>query len=126
MLVAEAVEEAEVAHVTVNDNSESQGECEVSQNKGHIQTRTCVVCRERRPKETLLRVVRTPEGRVVIDKTGRMNGRGAYVCGDVDHWGAKLQSERIDRGRLKQALKTDIDDATVNRLSEAFRSHHDG
>jgi predicted RNA-binding protein YlxR (DUF448 family) len=55
-----------------------------------------------------------------------MNGRGAYVCGDVDHWGTKLQSERIDRGRLKQALKTDIDDVTVNQLSEAFRSHHDG
>ena len=55
-----------------------------------------------------------------------MNGRGAYVCEDVDHWGTKLQSEHIDRGRLKQALKTDIDDATVNQLSEAFRSHHDG
>jgi len=55
-----------------------------------------------------------------------MNGRGAYVCGDVDHWGSKLQSEHIDRGRLKQALKTGIDDATVIQLSEAFRSHHNG
>ena len=85
-----------------------------------------MVCRERRPKEALLRVVRTPEGRVEFDRTGRMNGRGAYVCGDVDHWGSKLQSEHIDRGRLKQALKTGIDDATVIQLSEAFRSHHNG
>ena len=55
-----------------------------------------------------------------------MNGRGAYVCGDVDHWGTKPQSEYIDRGRLRQALKTDIDDATVNQLNEAFISHHNG
>ena len=55
-----------------------------------------------------------------------MNGRGAYVCRDADHRGAKLQSERIARGRLRRSLKTDIDDATANQLSEAFRSHHNG
>gem|GEM_PF-487947 len=126
MLAAVVVEEAEVAHATVDDNSQADGECEMSQNKRHIQTRTCVVCRERRPRETLLRVVRTPVGRVVFDRTGRMNGRGAYVCGDVDHWGSKLQSEHIYRGRLRQALKTDIDDATASQLYEAFRSHHNG
>ena len=87
----------------------------MSQQKGRIQTRTCVVCRERRQRAELLRVVRTPEGQVVFDRTGRMNGRGAYVCADADHWG-----EGIDRGRLKNALKATIEDSTLRSLTEAM------
>jgi predicted RNA-binding protein YlxR (DUF448 family) len=92
----------------------------MSQQKGRIQTRTCVVCRERRQRTELLRVVRTPEGQVVFDRTGRMNGRGAYVCADADHWGDNRRSGSIDRGRLRNALKTQIDDSMVNLLTEAI------
>jgi predicted RNA-binding protein YlxR (DUF448 family) len=42
--------------------------------------RTCVACRQTRPKEGLLRVVRTPTGDVRVDRTGKAAGRGAYVC----------------------------------------------
>jgi predicted RNA-binding protein YlxR (DUF448 family) len=42
--------------------------------------RTCVGCGEESPKRELLRVIRTPEGEVRYDPTGRANGRGAYVC----------------------------------------------
>ena len=42
--------------------------------------RTCVGCMEESPKRELLRVIRTPEGEVRYDPTGRANGRGAYVC----------------------------------------------
>ena len=52
-----------------------------------------------------------------------MDGRGAYVCGDGDHWGAKLLDGRLDRGRLKNALNIEIDDSTVMLLSEAINSH---
>ena len=45
-----------------------------------IPERRCVGCGESFPKSTLIRVVRTPEGEVVLDATGRKNGRGAYVC----------------------------------------------
>ena len=43
-----------------------------------IPMRTCVVTREKLPKGELIRVVRTPEGEVIIDETGKANGRGAY------------------------------------------------
>ena len=42
--------------------------------------RMCVACREMKPKKELIRVVRTPEGEIVADETGRKNGRGAYLC----------------------------------------------
>ena len=48
-----------------------------------IPLRTCVVTREKLPKQELLRVVRTPEGNVVVDDSGKMNGRGAYIKKDV-------------------------------------------
>lgn len=45
-----------------------------------IPLRKCIGCGEMRPKKKLLRVVRTPEGEIKIDPTGKLNGRGAYVC----------------------------------------------
>jgi uncharacterized protein len=95
----------------------------MGQQKRRIQTRTCVVCRKRRQHSELLRIVRTPEGRILFDKTGRMNGRGAYVCGDADHWVPSDPNKGIDRGRLRNALRTEINDSAVKLLSEAFDSH---
>ncbi|HIR49343.1 MAG TPA: YlxR family protein [Candidatus Faecimonas gallistercoris] len=48
-----------------------------------IPLRTCVVTREKLPKKELLRIVRTPEGKVIVDESGKMNGRGAYIKKDV-------------------------------------------
>lgn len=48
-----------------------------------IPMRTCVVTREKYPKQELVRVVRTPEGKVVIDITGKINGHGAYLKKDI-------------------------------------------
>lgn len=48
-----------------------------------IPTRSCVVTREKYPKQDLIRVVRTPEGNVVVDLTGKQNGRGAYLKRDL-------------------------------------------
>lgn len=45
-----------------------------------IPMRQCIGCRERRAKQEFIRVVHTPEGEVLMDKTGRKNGRGAYIC----------------------------------------------
>jgi len=42
--------------------------------------RQCVGCRESKDKKELIRVVKTPEGDIVLDRTGRQNGRGAYLC----------------------------------------------
>ena len=49
-----------------------------------IPLRTCVITKEQLPKKDLLRVVRTPEGEVKVDETGKLNGRGAYIKKDID------------------------------------------
>ncbi len=48
-----------------------------------IPLRTCVITKETLPKQELLRIVRTPEGNVVVDETGKLNGRGAYIKKDI-------------------------------------------
>jgi len=74
----------------------------------------CVACREHDAKRGLIRIVRTPEGAVALDPTGRRNGRGAYLCHQPGCWERALRA-----GILNRALKTTIDDETV----AAFRRH---
>jgi predicted RNA-binding protein YlxR (DUF448 family) len=62
-----------------------------------------VACRRSRPKRELRRIVRTPDGRVVIDPTGRLAGRGAYVCPDTD-----CMTTAITKGALGRALETPL------------------
>lgn len=61
----------------------------------HIPQRTCVVCRTVRPKRELIRIVRTPDGQVVIDERGKQNGRGAYLCAQAVCWDAALSKKRL-------------------------------
>ena len=49
-----------------------------------IPMRSCVVTHEKLPKKELIRVVRTPDGNVIVDQTGKANGRGAYLKLDLD------------------------------------------
>lgn len=59
--------------------------------------RQCLGCNEHKPKRELMRVVRTPEGEVTLDFTGRTNGRGAYICRDVKCLRKAAKSKRLDR-----------------------------
>ena len=70
----------------------------------HVPQRTCFVCREKRDKRQLTRLVRTPEGSVLVDPTGKQNGRGAYVCDQSACWDKVLANGRL----LNQALKTNV------------------
>lgn len=76
---------------------------QVARRKKHIPERTCVACREPRPKRDLARVVRTVEGQVVVDETGKRNGRGAYLCRQQGCW-----ERAVKRGVLNQALRTTL------------------
>lgn len=73
----------------MDDNSRAQG-AKGKSRKGprpkHVPIRTCAICREQGTKRGLTRVVRQPDGTVVIDLTGRLNGRGAYICGKPGCW----------------------------------------
>ncbi len=73
-----------------------------------------------RPKRELLRVVRSPEGEVFLDPTGKKSGRGAYVCPSL----ACLE-EALKKGRLKQALEVNIGDEVAEELRRAI-SRQDG
>jgi predicted RNA-binding protein YlxR (DUF448 family) len=69
----------------------------------HIPQRTCVVCRLKIDKRRLTRIVRTKDSGVVIDPTGKLNGRGAYLCDNTDCWNEALKSQVLDR-----ALQTEV------------------
>ena len=59
--------------------------------------RTCVVTREKLPKQELIRVVRTPEQTVIIDLSGKANGRGAYVKRDINVIDKARKSKILER-----------------------------
>jgi uncharacterized protein len=63
----------------------------------HVPLRTCIACREKRPKRELVRVVCTPEGSVEIDERGKRAGRGAYVCREAACLQLAVQPQRLSR-----------------------------
>src|SRR5437588_9337494 len=63
----------------------------------HVPLRTCVACHETKPKRELLRVVRTPDGHVVIDATGKKSGRGAYLCARLSCWEDAIKKKRLEQ-----------------------------
>ena len=69
----------------------------------HVPMRTCAGCRRERPKREMVRIVRTPEGAVVPDATGKRAGRGTYLCPDGECWRKALRT-----GSLGRLLKTEI------------------
>lgn len=72
--------------------------------KKHVPERTCIACRRSLSKRELVRVVRTPEGDVVVDELGKKNGRGAYVCRQRECWRQALQGHALNRA-LRITLK---------------------
>jgi len=66
-----------------------------------------VACRTTRDKRELVRIVRLPDGQVVLDPTGRVAGRGAYLCADGSCWQAALDKNIIARA-LRVALPDDV------------------
>ena len=69
----------------------------------HRPQRTCIACRETKDKRELIRVVRTSEGNLMVDPSGKANGRGAYLCRQASCWDKGLQKQR-----LAQALKATL------------------
>lgn len=63
----------------------------------HIPQRTCMGCNTKRDKKELIRVVKDKENNINIDKTGKMQGRGAYICNNVECLEKVIKSKRIER-----------------------------
>ena len=75
----------------------------------HIPQRSCIICRQKRPKRELVRIVQAQDGVVRVDEGGKANGRGAYLCRQPDCWKQALADKgtRI-ASRLSAALKTPV------------------
>lgn len=82
----------------------------------HVPQRSCVICKAKREKRDLTRLVRTDNG-IQIDPSGKMNGRGAYVCNSKDCWEKLVRTNTLER-----ALNTVISSEDRMRLQQAIPS----
>lgn len=73
--------------------------------------RTCVACRTRHDKAALVRIVRRPDGRVEMDRSGTLEGRGAYLCA-----AGSCRDMALKRSALQRALRTAIPTELITRL----------
>lgn len=78
-----------------------------------IPVRRCVGCGEHFPKNTLIRVLRTPTGEITLDLIGKASGRGAYLCHSVECFRRARKS-----GRISASLECAIPDEVYERLEE--------
>ena len=81
-----------------------------------IPARMCTGCGEMKPKSELIRVVKSPEGEISLDKTGRKNGRGAYICNSVECFNKAIRKKAFDRAfgvslsdELKDSIREEIE-----------------
>ncbi|KGG80846.1 RNase P modulator RnpM [Caloranaerobacter azorensis] len=81
--------------------------------KRKVPLRKCVGCNEQKPKKELVRIVKNKEGVVSIDLTGKANGRGAYICRNIDCLEKAVKGKRLNR-----ALETDIPQEIYIKLKE--------
>ena len=78
-----------------------------------IPMRTCIVTKEKYEKKDLIRVVRTPEGKVVVDPSGKMNGRGAYLKKEQEVF-LKAKNNKI----LDRVLETEVSEEVYEELNK--------
>lgn len=76
-------------------------------------SRTCIVCRQVKNKNELIRIVKTPEGEFHIDFTGRLNGRGAYICDNPECLEKLIKSKALNR-----TFKCEVSSDVYLRLKE--------
>ncbi|NLP47482.1 MAG: YlxR family protein [Clostridiales bacterium] len=83
--------------------------------KRKVPLRKCVGCNQSKPKKELVRVVRSPEGQVSLDLTGRKPGRGAYVCHNKDCFALARKAGRFERS-LECAIPAEVFEAMEEEL----------
>jgi len=81
--------------------------------KNKVPQRKCIGCNVSKPKKELIRIVRTPEGEMLIDSSKRVNGRGAYICNDPECLQKAIKSKGLNR-----AFKMNVDADVLLKLSE--------
>lgn len=87
-----------------------------------VPMRMCVGCREMKPKKELIRVVRSAEGDVSMDATGKKPGRGAYVCRSAECLRRAIRQKQLERA-FECALTDEVKEALVAELEALEQSH---
>jgi len=85
-----------------------------------VPMRMCVGCREMKPKQELIRVVRSPEGAISMDRRGKASGRGAYICQSAECL-AKAKKSRA----LERQLEVNIEEAVFETLALEIQRRDD-
>ena len=81
-----------------------------------IPMRTCIACKECKPKKELIRIVKTDEG-FKFDKTRKLNGRGAYICND-----SKCRELLFKNKLLNKTFKCNVSSDEYNSLKDSYES----
>ena len=89
-----------------------------------IPMRMCVGCREMKPKRELLRAVRSPDGQVSLDATGKKPGRGAYCCYSVECLRRALKQGQLDR-QLEVRLSDEVN-AELTQTMQRLKAEREG
>ena len=84
-----------------------------------IPMRQCMGCRERREKRQMIRVVRGTDGHVGLDFSGKLNGRGAYICPNIECLKKARKSNALDR-----SLEVEIPEEVYDRLQGEMEGSH--
>ena len=82
-----------------------------------VPMRQCVGCGEMKEKKELIRVIKTPEEEIILDATGRKNGRGAYVCASTECLKNAIKRKGLERS-LKMAIPTEVYDSLEQEMSK--------
>ena len=85
--------------------------------KNKIPMRQCTGCREMKSKKEMIRVLKTPEDEIVLDTTGRKNGRGAYVCPSIERLDKAIRNHGIERS-LKTSVPEEVYEDLKKELSK--------
>ena len=83
-----------------------------------IPLRLCLGCRQMKPKKDLIRAVKSPEGEVTLDFTGKKSGRGAYICPDKDCLNRAIKNKALSR-----VFSTQIPDSIMEELNARANEH---
>ncbi len=81
-----------------------------------IPQRTCMACQEKKDKRDLVRIVRSPEGEISVDLTGKKPGRGAYICPNLECLNKVIKSKRLERS-LETAISQEIYESLKEQLT---------
>ena len=82
-----------------------------------IPMRKCNGCGEQKPKKELVRIVKSPDGEVSLDLTGKASGRGAYICNNADCLQKARKSRRIDKA-FEMAIPDEVYEQMLTEISK--------